>query len=70
MLNHALIVLGVMVLIFIVASRFKVTVELSMLLAALGGGLANASDFSARHIVDVSLPTSTSRSFFSAPLFS
>ncbi|HWR11210.1 MAG TPA: hypothetical protein VN445_05285 [Rectinemataceae bacterium] len=52
MLNHALIVLGVMVLIFIVASRFKVTVELSMLLAALGGGLANASDFSARHIVD------------------
>ncbi|MCE1196241.1 C4-dicarboxylate ABC transporter [bacterium] len=52
MLNHALLVLGVMVVVFAVASRLKVSVELSMLLAAIAGGLAHGSGFSARHVVD------------------
>ena len=52
MLNHALLVLGVMVVAFAVASRLKVSVELSMLLAAIAGGLAHGSGFSARHVVD------------------
>jgi TRAP-type C4-dicarboxylate transport system permease large subunit len=52
MLNHALLVLGVMVVAFAVASRLKVSVELSMLLAAVAGGLAHGAGFSARHVVD------------------
>jgi TRAP-type C4-dicarboxylate transport system permease large subunit len=52
MLSHALLVLGVMTAVFLVASLLKVSIELSMLLAAIAGGIAHGADFSARHVVD------------------
>jgi TRAP-type C4-dicarboxylate transport system permease large subunit len=52
MLSHALIVLGVIIVVFIVANRLKLSVELSMLAAAIAGGFAHGACFSARHIVD------------------
>jgi TRAP-type C4-dicarboxylate transport system permease large subunit len=52
MLAHALVVLGAMVAVFAVASLLKVTIELSMLLAAIAGGLVHGVGFSARHVVD------------------
>ncbi len=49
---HAGIVLGVMVVVFAVARAFKVTTELSMLAAAIGGAIAHGAWIPARHIVD------------------
>ncbi len=70
MLSHALIVLGVMVAVFTVATLLKVTVELSMLLAAIAGGLAHGAGFSARQIVDGSFTYfDVTLIFLSATLF-
>jgi TRAP-type C4-dicarboxylate transport system permease large subunit len=49
---HAGIVLGVMAVVFAVARALKVTTELSMLLAAIGGAIAHGVGIPARHIVD------------------
>jgi len=46
------IVLGVMVLIYIIALRFKLSTELAMLLAAIGGALSAGHWFPARHIAE------------------
>ena len=46
------IVLGVMVVVYIIALRFKLSTELSMLAAALAGGLAAGHWFPARHIAE------------------
>lgn len=52
MYAHAGIVLGVMAGVFAIARWLKVTTELSMLLAALAGGIAHGVWISPRHIVD------------------
>jgi len=49
---HAGIVLGVMVAVFAVARVFKITTELSMLAAAIGGAIAHGAWIPARHIAD------------------
>ncbi|MFA4949139.1 MAG: C4-dicarboxylate ABC transporter, partial [Candidatus Krumholzibacteriia bacterium] len=70
MLSHALIVLGVMVAVFIAATLLKVTVELSMLLAAVAGGLAHGVGFSSRQVVDGSFTYfDVTLIFLSATLF-
>ena len=52
MYAHAGIVLGVMVAVFAVARVFKITTELSMLAAAIGGAIAHGAWIPARHIAD------------------
>jgi TRAP-type C4-dicarboxylate transport system permease large subunit len=49
---HAGLVLGVMAAVFAVARAFKITTELSMLAAAIGGAIAHGAWIPARHIVD------------------
>jgi len=46
------LVLGVMVLMYIIALRFKLSTELAMLLAALAGALSAGHWFPARHIAE------------------
>ena len=46
------IVLAVMVLIYIISLRFKLSTELAMLLAAIGGALSAGHWFPARHIAE------------------
>ena len=46
------IVLGVMVVIYFISLRFKLSTELAMLLAALGGALSAGHWFPARHIAE------------------
>lgn len=53
--TYAEIVLGVMVLVYVVAKIFKLSTELAMLLAALGGGWAGGYAFPARHIAEGSM---------------
>jgi hypothetical protein len=46
------IVLGVMVTVYIIALRFKLSTELAMIVAALGGALAAGHWFPARHVAE------------------
>lgn len=46
------IVLGVMVLIYIISLRFKLSTELAMILAAVGGAMSAGHWFPARHIAE------------------
>lgn len=46
------IILGIMVIIYIIALRFKLSTELAMLLAAVGGALSAGHWFPARHIAE------------------
>lgn len=52
MLTHAVIVLGVMVAAFAITSYLKVSIELSMFLAAIAGAIAHGAGIPPRHIVD------------------
>lgn len=52
MFAHAGIVLGVMVVAFAAAKLVRLTTELSMLVAAIGGAFAHGVFFPARHIVE------------------
>ncbi len=52
MYAHAGIVLGVMAAVFAVARLLKLTTELSMLAAAIGGAVAHGGMIAPRHIVD------------------
>ena len=52
MYQTAGIVLGVMVLIYIIALRFKLSTELAMLMAAIGGAVSAGHWFPARHIAE------------------
>ena len=49
---HAGLVLGVMAVVFAIARAFKITTELSMLAAAIGGAIAHGAWIPSRHIVD------------------
>ncbi len=64
------IVLGVMVLVYIVALRFKLSTELSMLAAALAGGVAAGHWIPVRHIAEGSMTyLDINLIFISATLF-
>ncbi len=52
MFASAGIVLGVMVIVYIIALRFKLSTELAMLASALGGAMAAGHWFPARHIAE------------------
>lgn len=52
MFTYAEIILGVMIVLYIVAKVFKLSTELSMLAAAIGGGLAGGFWIPARHIAE------------------
>ncbi|UCC49990.1 MAG: C4-dicarboxylate ABC transporter [Gemmatimonadota bacterium] len=52
MFTYAGIVLGVMVIVYIAAKSFKLSTELSMLAAALGGALAGGFGLPAQHIAE------------------
>ncbi|KPK95645.1 C4-dicarboxylate ABC transporter [bacterium SM23_31] len=52
MFTYAGIILGVMVSIYIIAKIFKLSTELSMLAAAIAGGLAGGFRIPARHIAE------------------
>lgn len=52
MFTYAGIVLGVMVIVYIAAKSFKLSTELAMLAAALGGALAGGFGLPARHIAE------------------
>jgi TRAP-type C4-dicarboxylate transport system permease large subunit len=70
MLTHALIVLGVMAVVFAAASLLKVSIELSMLLAAMAGAIAHGVGIPARDIVDGSFTYfDVTLIFLSATLF-
>ncbi len=52
MYAHAGLVLGVMVAVFAIARVFKISTELSMLAAAIGGAIAHGAWIPARQVVD------------------
>jgi len=52
MFTYAGLVLGVMVIFYIVAKSFRLSTELAMLLAAVGGGLVGGVGLPARHIAE------------------
>ena len=52
MFTYAELVLGVMVVVYIVAKVFKLSTELSMFAAALGGALAGGFWIPTRHIAE------------------
>ncbi|HHY46779.1 MAG TPA: C4-dicarboxylate ABC transporter [Firmicutes bacterium] len=52
MFIHAGIILGVMVVVFVAATLLKVSIELSMLIAAVAGAIAHGVAFPARHVVE------------------
>jgi len=52
MFASAGIILGVMVIVYIIALRFKLSTELAMLASALGGAMAAGHWFPARHIAE------------------
>ena len=52
MFTYATIVLGVMVVVYIAAKSFKLSTELAMLAAAIGGALAGGFGLPARHIAE------------------
>lgn len=52
MFAHAGIVLAVMVIVFAIAKVLRLTTEVSMLLAAIGGAFVHGEFFPARHIVE------------------
>lgn len=52
MFTYAEIILGVMVTLYAVAKIFKLSTELAMLAAALGGGLAGGFGLPARHLAE------------------
>jgi CitMHS family citrate-Mg2+:H+ or citrate-Ca2+:H+ symporter len=52
MFTYAGIVLGVMVIVYIAAKSFKLSTELAMLAAALGGALAGGFGLPARHVAE------------------
>ena len=52
MFTSTQIILAVMVVVYIAAKVFKVSTELSLLFAALAGGLAGGAGIPARHIVE------------------
>ena len=70
MYTSAGIILGVMVLIYIVALKFKLSTELAMLAAALAGAIAAGHWFPARHIAEGSITyLDINLIFISATLF-
>ena len=50
MTTFSAIILGVMVVVYIISLRFKLSTELAMLLAALAGALAAGHGIPAMHI--------------------
>jgi TRAP-type C4-dicarboxylate transport system permease large subunit len=52
MYAHAALVLGVMAAVFAAATLLKVSIELSMLAAAVAGAIAHGAGIPARHLVD------------------
>ncbi len=52
MFTHAAIVLGVIAAVFVIASLLKLSIELSMLLAAVAGAIAHGAGIPARQLVD------------------
>jgi len=52
MFTFAGLVLGVMVIVYVAAKSFRLSTELAMLLAAVGGGLAGGVGLPARHIAE------------------
>ncbi len=64
------IILGVMVVVYIISLRFKLSTELAMLLAALAGAIAAGHWFPARHIAEGSITyLDINLIFISATLF-
>lgn len=55
MFTSSAIILGVMVVVYILALRFKLSTELAMLLAAVAGALSAGHWFPARHIAEGSI---------------
>ncbi len=52
MFTYAEIVLGVMVVVYVAAKSFRLSTELALLAAALGGGLVGGAGVPARHIAE------------------
>jgi CitMHS family citrate-Mg2+:H+ or citrate-Ca2+:H+ symporter len=70
MYTSAAIVLGVMVLFYFIALRFKLSTELAMLVAALAGAVAGGHFFPARHVAEGAITyLDINLIFFCATLF-
>ena len=70
MYTSAAIVLGVMVLFYFIALRFKLSTELAMLVAALAGAAAGGHFFPARHVAEGAITyMDINLIFFCATLF-
>ncbi|NLO67355.1 MAG: C4-dicarboxylate ABC transporter [Bacteroidales bacterium] len=70
MTTFSAIILGVMVVVYIISLRFKLSTELAMLLAALAGALAAGHGIPARHIAEGSITyLDINLIFISATLF-